>query len=430
MRFTNLGGATGIIEQGGKRMLLDPWLDDGIMHGSWYHYPPASIGPDELGHIDYVYISHIHEDHCSPGTIREINRDAEIIIAARRPNFVRKMLDREGYEFAVVHEVEPMHPREIAPGLCVDILTADPEHDYNYAVDSALVVQWDGVTVYDANDCAPYPGGMEYLTSTYPNVDLALLPYATGSSYPACFLNLSHDEKIAERERLRRNAIATFIENVRRIGPRRAAPFADQYVVGGSRADLNIYLPHPPGTAIVADALAEAGLADVGLFLNPGQTIDLDTGALEPDEPLVRLSDDDRHAYVTGKLSEARYDHEKVTFASAVPVRRLLDAARAQLWSQQQRERWFPEWTIVLDVRDRHERFVLPLATDRVLDGMPGDPLPEPALRIQVDSTLLAMLLIGHVSWNMADSALFLDYERVPNVYDPHVFANLNHLRV
>src|SRR6266849_3885186 len=99
MKLTNLGGATAILEHKGTRMLFDPWLDEGIMHGSWFHYPPLKVGIEDLGRFDYIYISHIHEDHCSPGTIRHLNRDAEIILIDREPNFVKRFLDMYGFEF-------------------------------------------------------------------------------------------------------------------------------------------------------------------------------------------------------------------------------------------------------------------------------------------------------------------------------------------
>ena len=57
-------------------------------------------------------------------------------------------------------------------------------------------------------------------------------------------------------------------------------------------------------------------------------------------------------------------------------------------------------------------------------------PMQEPFLRISAPDTLMAMMLIGHVSWNIADAALFLDYERRPNAYDPTVYALLNFLKV
>jgi UDP-MurNAc hydroxylase len=39
MKITNIGGATAILEHNGKRMLCDPWMDEGILHGSWHHCP-------------------------------------------------------------------------------------------------------------------------------------------------------------------------------------------------------------------------------------------------------------------------------------------------------------------------------------------------------------------------------------------------------
>lgn len=430
MRFVNLVGATGIIEQGGKRLLLDPWLDDGIYHGSWFHFPPAPIGPSDLGHLDYVFISHIHEDHCSAGTIREINRDAEVIIADREPNWVLRFLEREGFDFARVHLVPPYTPTEIAPGLACDIITADPGHELNYLIDSALVLEWDGWTVYNANDCPPYEDGLAYLLDRHSPVDLALLPYATGSSYPACYLNLTDEEKRDEGDRLRRGALQGFVDTVRRLEPRYAAPFADQYVVGGSRAYLNRYIPHPPGFTEVELALADAGLADVGLLLNPGQSIDLATGEIEPPGDLVRPTDEDREKYIAEVLSDAIYDHERVTFDRSVPIGRLVELARERLWAMQKRQDWFPRFDLVLDVPDRGQRFVLPLDAPSVETRAIDDALSLPHMRVIAASTLLTMMIIGHISWNIADAALFLDFDRRPNVYDPRLHANLNHLRV
>ena len=126
MKILNIGGATAILEHNGTRMLFDPWLDDGIYHGAWYHYPPAKVGMHDLGHVDYIYISHIHEDHCSAETIKHLNRDAEIIVMDMPPHFVVKFLKARGLDFKYIHAIEPFTPTEIAPGLVVDMVTADP----------------------------------------------------------------------------------------------------------------------------------------------------------------------------------------------------------------------------------------------------------------------------------------------------------------
>src|SRR5262245_46582755 len=132
MKILNLGGATAILEHRGKRMLFDPWLNDGIYHGSWFHYPPARLDVHDVGHLDYIFILHIHEDHCAAGTIRHLNRDAEVILIDRAPHYVRKFLENYGFHFKKIHSIKPYHPVRIAPGLTADIVEADPEHELNY----------------------------------------------------------------------------------------------------------------------------------------------------------------------------------------------------------------------------------------------------------------------------------------------------------
>src|SRR5512134_1751673 len=190
MKFINLGGATAILEHKGKRILFDPWLDDGIFHGAWYHWPKMQVKISDLGRFDYIYISHIHEDHCSAGTIKHLNPDAEIILMEKRPNFVEKFLDQNGFRFKKVHHIPARTEVELEPGLKVNMVEADPVNEMAYVIDSALVLSWDDFVIYNANDCQPYDAGLQYLKDTYPRIDYALLPYAGGSGYPSCYINL------------------------------------------------------------------------------------------------------------------------------------------------------------------------------------------------------------------------------------------------
>ena len=54
----------------------------------------------------------------------------------------------------------------------------------------------------------------------------------------------------------------------------------------------------------------------------------------------------------------------------------------------------------------------------------------EPCLTMSMDKDVFVLLLLGHMSWNMADGALFILYNRVPNKYDPKLFAFINYLKV
>src|SRR5262249_43352067 len=285
-----------------------------------------------------------------------------------------------------------------AGGLGVEMSTADPAHELNRLVDSALVVEWDGRVVYNANDCPPYDDGVRYLRARHPRVDLALLPYAPGSSYPACFTNLSTAAKEAEGRRILEATLARYLDTVRALEPGRAMPFADAYVVGGSRAPLQRFVPHPPGPGIVRDRMAPAGPGARGRVLNPGKTVDLEDGSVHPDEPFHVHTEADRERYIREHLLEKVYDHERFVVAPAVSIARLLAAARARLWQEQERCGCFPAYSYYLDVPDRRERHRVPLDQPKT-EAVPWDaPLVPPYLRVSAPATLATFLLIGHVS--------------------------------
>lgn len=433
MKLINLGGATAILENNGKRMLFDPWLDDGIFHGSWYHWPPVNPEVGEIGNLgrfDYIYISHIHEDHCSAGTIKHLNQDAEIIIMDRQPNFVANFLKSHGFNFSKVHLIPPRKGMWIAEDLFVDMIEADPENEMAYIIDSSIVIQWGGQTIFNANDCQPHPSGIDYLCSTYPDLDLALLPYSGGSGYPSCYLNLSEDEKLREKKRILASRVSGFISNAKRIPSKYVMPFADQYVVAGSRTHLNRLVSHGPNPGIVCEAAIDAGLRDRLLLLNSGQEFDLKTGIKNPSDEYKAYSEDDRERYIAESLRDKLYDHEKLTFSPSVPVERLVVYARERLWGIQNKRKTFPNLRFVLDFSESRRKFEIDLTKSEVQEVAYQHTVEEPYLRIVGTDTLMAMLLIGHVSWNIADAALFLDYERRPNIYDPSIYVLLNFLRI
>lgn len=430
MKILNIGGATAIVEHNGKRMLFDPWLDDGIFHGAWYHYPPSKIGIQDLGHLDYIYISHIHEDHCSAGTIKHLNRDAEIIVMDMPPHFVVKFLKAHGLEFKHIHTIKPFTPTEIAPGLIVDMVTADPAHRYNYQIDSGLVLKWDDHTIYNANDCPPYDEGLQYIRDHYGVIDLALLPYAGGSGYPVCYTNLSESEIRSESRRIATASMDHFIDSVRKLEPKHVMPFADQYVIAGSRSHLNNLMAHPPCPGAVIGPMEDAGLTDRLLLLMSGQAFDLESAAKYPDEPYRVHTVEDRSAYVDEHLKDKTYDFEHVDLNPAVSLDRLFHLARERALSAQKRTDYFPNLNLYFSISDRNQVFGVNLKHEGFTVRPKDAELSQPYVKMTCGSTLFALLLIGHVSWNIADAAMFFDYERVPNEYDTELYAFINHFKI
>ena len=433
MKLTNIGGATAILEHRGKRMLFDPWLNEGIFYGSWYHFPPLKMGIPEIGRLDYIYISHIHEDHCAAGTLEHLNRDAEIIVMHREPrvrNYVLSFLKKYRFNFKKVHLIPPYTPTDLGEGLSVDMVEGPRDHEYSYWIDSALVLRWDGFVLYNANDCPPSAEGLAYIKKTYGSPDLALLSYACGSGYPNCYLNLSHEEKMKEKKRIHALGMKRFLDAVKGLSPRTVMPFADQYVIGGSRASLNQYSAHPPCPGAVGEPMKKEGWGDRLLLLNSAQSYDFDTRKKSPDAPYQTYTEEDRDRYVRALIKDKPYDHEKLTLADSVPLERLFQTARRRLWEFQGKENFFPDYRLCFDIPDRERRFIISLNKQGFEDVSLSTPPAKPSLRVIASSTLMTFMLVGHISWNMADGAFFFDYDRVPNVYDPKIYAMINLLTV
>jgi L-ascorbate metabolism protein UlaG (beta-lactamase superfamily) len=92
-RITWLGHATAVIELGGARLLVDPFLRRRARRA---------------GAVDAVLITHAHVDHLNRWTLKAIDRDAHLVV----PRGARPIVDDLG--FARVTELEPGDSAEIA----------------------------------------------------------------------------------------------------------------------------------------------------------------------------------------------------------------------------------------------------------------------------------------------------------------------------
>ena len=63
----------------GKRLVIDPWLNEPTYWSSWWHAPPPEFGPD-IFEADYVYVTHWHFDHFDPRTLKKFSPHTTIIV--------------------------------------------------------------------------------------------------------------------------------------------------------------------------------------------------------------------------------------------------------------------------------------------------------------------------------------------------------------
>ena len=77
IKITYLCHACLLLEIDGIRIITDPWLVGPCWANNIWQYPPALILPEEISDIDYIYISHGHEDHLHSETLKRIKPEVK-----------------------------------------------------------------------------------------------------------------------------------------------------------------------------------------------------------------------------------------------------------------------------------------------------------------------------------------------------------------
>lgn len=79
MKVTYLGHATLVVEIEGVKILTDPWVVGAAYCDQWYLFPkPPADALEYLKDVDYVLITHGHEDHLHPETLSHVNKNAHV----------------------------------------------------------------------------------------------------------------------------------------------------------------------------------------------------------------------------------------------------------------------------------------------------------------------------------------------------------------
>src|SRR5215472_3112041 len=180
MQVTYLGHAAILVEAGGARVLMDPWLTDPTYHGTWWHFPPLELGVRDLPRIDYLYISHEHPDHFDPPTLAQLDKNIQVVIPQFRKRRLHERLSAIGFRH--IHEL-PYHSDFACGGSGPTLRLIAPDRAWD---DSALLLRHDDVTVLDVNDCHLSEATLTALGRDYA-IDLAFLTFTGASQYPGCF---------------------------------------------------------------------------------------------------------------------------------------------------------------------------------------------------------------------------------------------------
>lgn len=305
MRVTYYGQACTLIEAAGRRILTDPWLTEGAYFGTWYHthlLADAGVTPESVRKdVDYVFLSHEHEDHLDRHTLSFFPRDIPLLICRFTTAKFRNYLKSLG--FTNLHELDSGEPLDLGDGLEVTIFgTAE------YTNDSAILVAGDGCTVFNETDCKLPYNDLERLRERH--IDIGFYMFSGANWYPMLYEN-SPEVKLDQVRRRRRSLVRGFVERVKLTRPKIAVPAAG------------------PCTVLDPDLLW-LNSKEHGIFVDPEEALQAARAAGVPSEVVNMAATDvwdsttgiERHAPAAFRLPREEY----IAGAAA----RLADTIRAR----------------------------------------------------------------------------------------------------
>lgn len=424
MKITYLAASSCIIEHAGVRVLCDPWLFGPAYYGSWHHNPPLNLKPEDLGKIDYIYISHIHHDHCHIETLKQLPK-IPLLIAPYVERYLYTMLHGRGFP---VHEC-PINTRiALGPNFAVEVVAADacnPElcgqhwgcpvplthRDRTWQIDSLAVfsatVGDKTQVVVNANDCPHMVGApaCHRIRDAYPHVDVLLINPTLAGAWPQ-----THD---MPKGRKVRNAALKFdwgLKNASAYGeslkPKWSIPLGDFYTLGGRLVDLNPFR----GIVEVEDLHGETIVK-----MNRGATFDVRTG--QCDQAYVPKDFAAMEAYAE-TLRDIPFDYDSDPEPKDLDA--LMDKAQKAFWERcKERSIGALPWDVTFKSGD--QSWVITTNPDVKAFGH---------MTVTVDPKLLRRLLVQKARWHVAEIGSHLKFQREPDEFYGALYRAMNYFHV
>lgn len=214
MEFRIVSHACLEITSGGKRLVIDPWLNEPTYWSAWWHAPPP-IFNDDIFHADYVYITHWHFDHFDPKTLRKFGKSTTAIVPKFPISGLRQQLTEIGFEKIV----ELNHGEKIQLGDDFSLTS----YQISFQDDSVAVVEADGTVLVDLNDAKPLPSTWRAFRAKYPKPDFMLRSHSPAWSYPTRYSFEDPSDRLPVDARTYMEA---FVAAAQQLRPRYAIPFA------------------------------------------------------------------------------------------------------------------------------------------------------------------------------------------------------------
>ncbi|WP_049901285.1 MBL fold metallo-hydrolase [Natrinema sp. J7-1] len=451
MRVRHIKSSTVLVESEDTAGLCDPWIVDGAFYGAWAHYPPVELEPEDLNHADYIYISHIHPDHCHRATLERLDADIPVLIHDYNWDFLKHNVEAAGFDVRELPHDERVH---LGGDLYVNVLASDdcdPEVCGNHfacpwMAEDASTQGIDGSTQIDSmagfddgehtvlnlNDCrwpmSRHAAGR--VKQQYGEIDLAMLQYTFAGGYPQSRIDYSHEKLLAEREERRLQSLDNAAGFLELLEPDYYMPFAGSYTLAGDLAELNEYVARSTRTQARDYFADEDRVSDDAecVLLNSGDWFDVAAG--EQSAPYEPVDPDARREYIETELADREFTYESDPMPTPAEFREYVPAAYENFDAKRRGIGFESETEVVLSlVDDQYLWFTADGGEHEIVEGLP-ERTDRRRVQLEMDPRLTLRILKGprYGHFNNAYIGSHLGFSIEPDVYERSLFYAMSFL--
>lgn len=217
MEFQVLSHAGLAVRARGVELVVDPWLVGSCYWRSWWNYPPSPRDVIDGLKPDAIYLTHVHWDHFQGPSLKRFDPATPVYVP--KGHYARMKRDLADCGFHDVRELRHGETVSLAPGFTLTSWQFFP------MLDSAVVVEADGVTLFDANDAKFMGAPLRQILQRHGRPDVVFRSHSSANGR-LCYEVVDAPEAEVDDPTVYAD---TFVAFAKATGARYAVPFASNH---------------------------------------------------------------------------------------------------------------------------------------------------------------------------------------------------------
>ena len=237
---------------------MDPWNSGANLNGI---YPNYEVPYNDLDKPNYIYISHIHDDHYDQEIIKSLPNTTKYLIKNFNDEILRNKLINFGINAENIINIDPwttfyISDKTISIMIIPQISSnsAMKESHYDYGMDTAIFLKhhekcfFNQVDMIINNNDLPDIIRKAKSRLNFKNIDIYCRTYGAGSEYPQCFLNIDRKK---ESDVVKNKILSDFCKSTEIVDPEIVIPAGASFQISKERSKLSKYIAVPSNEEII-----------------------------------------------------------------------------------------------------------------------------------------------------------------------------------